>query len=321
MKGKTSVEDNNVDLFGNKLIEPKLIDRETLTAVFKNTMRGINESDIVSMLYSKFDAIIDFARLCKGEKAGEKISMLFNPHRFSTDTTGKPSIVKGFNNDGFLSGLARACLFMNGKTKQLFYHSIQIGINGHQYVNEFPPVIARDFYTLFSGQKILDPCAGWGGRMIGAASVGAFYHGFEPSTKTYNGLLKLGEFLKLFKTGFDFKIECLPFEDADIKEKYDVALTSPPYYDTELYSAEETNSCNRYKDYNSWCNGFYIPMIKKVLQHVETFIINVGNRRYPLKQTLYDYFPKTQEIKSRLAGHGGLGKKEDGKESFFIVKN
>lgn len=309
-----------VDLFGNEVCQRKLIDRETLTDVFIQELWGIDEHQLVSMLYSEYEAIIDFARLCRGEKAGEKISMLFNPHRYATPTKNSRSVADGFRDQGFLSGLARASLFKESVVKELLYQVLQLGINGIQYVNEFPPYIARDLYMAFGAKRILDPCAGWGGRMIGAASVGAFYHGFEPSTKTYNGLLKLGEFLKAFKTGFDFKIECLPFEDAELSGRYDFALTSPPYYDTELYSDEPTQSCNRYKTFGEWCRGFYLPMIAKTLKHVPAFVLNVGSRGYDLKAILMHHYSNVREMSSKLSGAGGLGREDSGKEAFYLVE-
>jgi len=310
-----------LDLFGNEITEKKGIDRDILTNVFIQAIYGIKEEELVSMLYSKYEAVIDFSRLCNGDKTGEKISMLFNPHRYATATKESRSIIDSFENVSFLSGLARASIFKEGKVKELLYQVLQLGINGIQYVNEFPPYIARDYYTQYKAKRILDPCAGWGGRMIGAASIGAYYHGFEPSTKTYKGLIELGNFLKLFKNGFDFHIENIPFEDANISDFYDVALTSPPYYDTEIYSEEETNSCNRYKTFDSWCSGFFIPMIEKALSHSKVFIINVGSRKYDLKTILLSNFINTKEIGSKLSGSGGLGKINEGKEAFYIIKH
>jgi hypothetical protein len=309
------------DLFGEEIVESKIIDRNVLTDVFIQEIRGIDEKSLVAMMYSKYEAIIDFARLCQGNKTGEKISMLFNPHRYSTPTKRGKSIIDFFKEDSFLSGIARATLFKDGKYRdeELLYQVLQLGVNGSQYVNEFPPFIARDFFISFNAKRILDPCAGWGGRMIGAASVGAFYHGFEPATKTYNGLIELGKFLRSFKTGFDFKIECLPFENAAISGEYDFALTSPPYYDTEIYSHEETNSCNKYKDFNEWKDGFYIPMIDKTLNHAQKFVINVGSRGYDLKSALINNYPNTEETRNRLSGKCGLGREDSGKESFYLV--
>lgn len=291
------------DLFGNKVVSTAKLDRDILTKLFSERLKGITDLELVNMLYSPYEAIVDFAKLCNGEsRTGHKISMLFNPHRWDTPSKQSKSIVQAFNDDSFLSGLARVTIFKDGKynEQELFYQVLQLGIDGVQCANEFPPHIMRDCCIKFNATRVLDPCAGWGGRMIGVVSVGGYYHAFEPSTKTYEGLLKLGSFLQEFETGFTFKIENIPFEDAIIDEKYDFALTSPPYYDTEIYSDEETNSCNRYDTFEKWTEGFYLPMLDKTVKASEDFVINVGSRRYDLKSILFENYKNTVELLSLI---------------------
>ena len=310
------------NLFNDEIVVEKKISRDALNKIFINVFKGIDEKKLVSMMYSEQEAIFDFEKLCNGENIGQKISMIFNPHRYAIPTKNSMSIIEAFaNKNNFLSGLSRAMLFKEGKVKELLYQVLQLGINGIQYVNEFPPKIAQDFYKLYNAKYILDPCAGWGGRMIGAASVGAYYHGFEPAQKTYCGLLKLGEFLKLFETGFDFKIENMPFEDNKLKKQYDFALTSPPYYDTELYSSESTNSCNKYKTFDEWIDCFYIPLIKKTIRHVKFgFVLNIGSRTYNLEQILFNNFKNVKRLKTKLSGKSGLNKDNKTGESFYLIK-
>ena len=155
--------------------------------------------------------------------------------------------------------------------------------------------------------------------MIGAASIGAFYHGFEPATQTYRGLLELGEFLQSFGTGFTYEIENCPIEDAAINGHYDVALTSPPYYDTELYSTEPTQSYIRYRSFGDWCAGFYIPMAQIGADHADTFVINVGTRQYPMTDVLRQAGLVVTRTHERLSGKAGLGRQPDGAEAFFVV--
>jgi tRNA G10 N-methylase Trm11 len=187
----------------------------------------------------------------------------------------------------------------------------------------------RDYcyqFHLNKESKILDPCAGWGGRMIGASVVCNNYTCFDPSTKTYNGLIKLYKWLKGFNDNFNADINKLPFEDSKLeKESFDFALTSPPYYNTEKYSDEETNSLNRYKTFDEWTNGFYIPLIKKTmraLKHNCTFVLNIGSRKYPLNQILINNFSSIYEISKlhgKLSASNGLGKKGEG-ETFYAIK-
>ena len=208
---------------------------------------------------------------------------------------------------------------------------MQIGINGVQYVNEFPPHVSRDLcikYKLTSESKVLDPCAGWGGRMLGCSTQINSYTAFEPSTKTYEGLKKQVEFIHRFRPEFSPTLHCMPYEDSEVLEDhYDFALTSPPYYDTELYSEEETNSCVRYKTYADWRDNFYYPMIMNTLTQIKigsSFVLNIGSRKYPLNKSLRelvhgDHRFQINKMDSMLSCSTGLGKSGEG-EAFYEIK-
>ncbi len=67
-------------------------------------------------------------------------------------------------------------------------------------------------------------------------------------------------------------------------------MTSPPYFSKERYSDEETQSCNRFRDAESWRDGFLRPML--ALQHrslksgshavVNVSDVKLGANTYPL---------------------------------------
>ena len=83
--------------------------------------------------------------------------------------------------------------------------------------------------------------------MIGASVIVDTYVACEPSERTFKGLLSLSEFLSAFRPEFGTEIVNTPYEDSDEKECfYDFALTSPPYFDTERYADEPTQSWKRY---------------------------------------------------------------------------
>lgn len=306
-----------------------IIGREILAKILGNTFRHTTIDGFAAMLTTPVDAVIEFGRLCQDQNAGGRISLLFNPHRLDVGTPRAPSIFKSLKDEKFLSGLARAMLF---RERQLdtdyLLRSIAIGVNSTQYICEFPPYVARHVYKLAKvpNPVILDPCSGWGGRMIGAASLGGLYHGHDPSTKTYEGLKKLGHWLKQFDTGFKFRVRCIPFEEAELEDgKYDIALTSPPYFNTELYSDEETNSCVRYNSgYKDWEEGFYIPMIKKTLKALKPsgfFVLNISSRKYPLEESMKKVCPKAERLDVSLAGsNGGFKKKPKDREMFFLLR-
>ncbi len=315
-------EEQMRDLFGNEILEKKEISRGLIANAITDELCGITAEKLSEMLSNKVDAIVEFARLCNGENSGQKISLLFNPHRMDTATNKGKSLIAAMQDRGFCSGLARALAWKNDKVKELLYQCIQLGINGVQYVNEFPPHIARDVYMSYSARRVLDPCAGWGGRMIGAAAVGAFYHGFEPSTKTHAGLIQLGEFLKSFGNGFDYNVECLPFEDACLTEEYDIALTSPPYYDTEHYSDEPTQARIRYSSYAEFEAGFLLPMVEKASRSSKQgLVLNIGSRQYPMRSTIAKHYNARILTAFKLSGSKGLGKEKEDGEVFIHIDN
>jgi len=153
--------------------------------------------------------------------------------------------------------------------------------------------------------------------MIGCASIpNTTYVGCEPATETYNGLVKLGEWLKTLQPTFNFKIYKLPYEEFETDEKFDIALTSPPYYNTEKYCDEETNSFNRYHTYKSWVSGFYQPLILNTIKYLKddgVFILNVGDRKYALSEDMLGICEENnlfcERIQDYLNNNGNDGEK------------
>jgi len=338
---KNTIENNmNIvqsNLFGGAYILKQKITRDKLEDVLFNKLHGINLQQLINIITNEFDETIAYLALRNGAKTCQKTSLLFNPHRLSTRTSNsKLSILEALSNKEFYSGLSRAILFdqkkrMNsGIGKDLLYLVIRLGINGVQYINEFPPHVARDLYKeyyLDSTSRILDPCAGWGGRMIGASVVSNYYDCYEPCSETYEGLLNLSKFINQIDSYFKANIYKIPFEDAELESNYyDFALTSPPYYDTEVYTSESTNSFNRYNTFDKWCNSFYIPLIAKTMNALKpgkSFILNIGSRNYPLNKVLLNNFSneyQINKIKTRLSGTTGLGKSGEGESFYEITK-
>lgn len=319
------------NLFEDIIEVKEPLNRDILAKYLYQYLKDIELYDFLFLITNKFNEILEYIELSNGGRACQKTSLLFNPHRLDTRTKeSKFSLFEALKNESFVSGLSRALIFKKGKVNELLYQALQLGINGIQYVNEFPPHIARNIYKEFgleANSKILDPCAGWGGRMIGASIISNNYTCYEPSTKTVSGLLRLYDFIKSMNNDFVANIHNIPFEDSCLEEDwYDFALTSPPYYDTEIYSDEEINSLNAYKTFDQWCNYFYLPLINKTMKALKTdgkFMLNIGSRKYPLNKVLMDNFSTIYGIKkcgNYLSGSGGLGKEGEGEMFYLIIK-
>jgi len=320
-----------VDLLGRPIQTP-LINRHLLAKALEETLCGISLEKLVSMLTNEYTELIEYARLCKGEDACRRTSLLFNPHRLTTKCgNGNVSIYESLQNPQYFPHIARATLLHVGRSSDLLYQVLQFGFNFVQWCNEFPPIAAYrlcERYGLTAESHVLDPCAGWGGRMLGVSVLVDSYTCYDPSTKTADGLAGLESFIRRIRPTFTALVNPIPFEESDeMEDYYDLAITSPPYFDTEKYSDEETNSLNRYADYYSWCRGFYYPLIDKTMRQLKpeaVFILNIGDRRYPLTQSMQQHCAKqgyqVRQIDNFIGYNAGLGRQGDLGEKFFEIK-
>jgi hypothetical protein len=195
------------NLFGEKKQEQYKPERESLQ---KELSLIFNEyftiEQLVNYITNDFYETLEYHQLCFGLSSCQKTSLLFNPHRLDTKAgKSKLSCFEALKDYNFLNGLSRMILHErkqkgdNYKSRygELLYQILAFNINGVQYVNEIHPIISRDLalkYCNGLNSKVLDPCAGWGGRMIGFSTVVSEYYSFEPYTKTYNGLREPREY-------------------------------------------------------------------------------------------------------------------------------
>lgn len=253
---------------------------------------------------TKSVAMYQFNRLCAGYNTGYSISLLFNPHRHTIQTKSGQPLFESFQkrNPKWLKTVARFFVeFDKPHLPHVMPQYCRVGIAGSSYVNEFQPYEARDIYKTYckNGDKILDPCAGWGGRMIGVYATllkNISYTCVEPSTPTYNGLKRLNEFLNETNLKVRVKIIKNGFENVKLKSaSFDFAFTSPPYFDTEKYNDENTQSYIKFNTFEKWVKSFYEPLILntiKALKPKSTFLLNIGNKKYDLIGTLKEICDK-----------------------------
>jgi hypothetical protein len=155
---------------------------------------------------------------------------------------------------------------------------------GTQAVSNFRPTIAKWVYQNFCPENgdVLDPCAGYGGRLFGAAcSHIKSYTGVDPTAVTQTGNLRLAEELQYvaYANFPAIRLDALPFEDWDSVNKFDLVFTSPPYFNIEKYSNYGNQSYIRYPEYELWIKGFLRPLIEKsfgFLKQGGYLVLNVG---------------------------------------------
>tara|TARA_R110000782_G_scaffold96722_3_gene181318 strand:- start:21 stop:965 length:945 start_codon:yes stop_codon:yes gene_type:complete len=150
----------------------------------------------------------------------------------------------------------------------------------------FKPATAKYIYKRFNATNVLDPCAGWGGRMLGALSLGISYTGYDTNVK-----MKLPySQMRCVASGFTTPVfmnwySCL---DGDFTDKeYDLILTSPPYANVELYEG-----MTPWKNSDDFYKTFMVPLMDKLFTETNCPIcINMSPvmydamvKRYGLKE-------------------------------------
>jgi hypothetical protein len=170
----------------------------------------------------------------------------------------------------------------------------------------FPPLTAKYLYENFTKHipasemvTVYDPSSGWGGRILGAMSVvrPIHYVGTDPNTE--NIIPELGisryEYLadfylksigergslssKFFDTKETHTYEL--FQDGSetikynkkfhkYKGKLDFVFTSPPYFNREMYSDDETQSYKAYSQYSDWRDNFLRPTLETAVDYLKS---------------------------------------------------
>lgn len=160
-----------------------------------------------------------------------------------------------------------------------------------QTVSNFRPTAAKYIYNKYGNNGVVwDMSMGWGGRLLGFLSSDCkTYIGTDPSIKTFEGIFHMG--MDLNKEGTkDVQLYRLGSEVfRPLKGECDLCFTSPPYFDTEKYSDEPTQSYLKYPSEKEWIDGFLTKTIKNCsygLKHNGYMILNIANT--PKHKTIED---------------------------------
>jgi 16S rRNA G966 N2-methylase RsmD len=187
----------------------------------------------------------------------------------------------------YLSELKRGVYFCKGLTKTTYYR----------------PTIMKAICDRYKVSSVLDPCSGWGGRMLGTCvDKNRRYVGFEPNKETYNNLNRLTSFLQIenstiFNDGSENMDSHLKSDDL-----FDMVLTSPPYFNLEVYSDESSQSISKYDSYEKWLSEWLEVVIVKSINHLTPTGISCWNvadfGKYKMKKDVVDIHSKLGYIKT-----------------------
>ena len=224
--------------------------------------------------YSEQELRTDWMKLCnttqfkKGSqfKPGMKLCQHFFPNFWHIKNDKGVSFADAWNNPEImdkvrlwgLSGMSN--LWLSWIRRAVF---MSAGLpNSSFYRPHFSRQVIRS--TGKSNGTLFDPCAGWGGRMLGTVSAGWKYIGCDPNVETFDNLSRMIEFLDIQNK---VELNNIPVEDYNIEalDGVDIVLTSPPYFNLEVYTDDENQSYNKFNTYDVWRDNWLYPLIDRSL--------------------------------------------------------
>lgn len=178
---------------------------------------------------------------------------------------GNLSPTEAWNDDKIMKEIIEYRIGCNtsGEVFDFSLHQIIRGMSARRItVSFFKPLLAAAIYKHYLGDinnpAVLDPCSGFGGRLLGFKSVypGGTYIGVESNKQTYDELVKLVNEAKWDNVILINK----KFEDVDLQNipKSIFTFTSIPYFDREIYTQGD-----QYESFEKWQIKF-ISTIEKI---------------------------------------------------------
>ena len=242
------------------------------------------EKEIIKIKnYLRKNVIIN-DKVIKQTMHGLNICWYYFPHSWEVKCNNMLSPMETFLDDGkFRKVIDKRMKFDTyisdgGMRKQLRVFT------GTQSVSNFRPTSAFAIYEYFNGGVVYDMSSGYGGRLLGSylSDKVTKYIGVDPCKDTYNGLLNMKEDLgytnsELYNVGSE---DFIPEKDS-----IDLCFTSPPYFDTERYSNEDTQSWKKFPTKDLWMNQFLYLTVKNCIYGLKSgghLVMNISNvKSYP----------------------------------------
>lgn len=124
--------------------------------------------------------------------------------------------------------------------------------------------------------RVFDPCMGWGGRMLGSVAQGWHYTGCDPNLTTFANLTDMAQFLGINDQVSMHNMGAEQFDYASM-DPVDVVITSPPYFNLEVYTSDANQSYNQHTTYAAWRDNWYVPIIESCLSRLQPNGISAWN--------------------------------------------
>lgn len=231
-----------------------------------------------------FDKVLDLKF-----NQGQSLCRFFFPNMACVECAGdKRTPYNKFYDDHNLKRAIEFCLKHKTSNSPCVPSAIKDGLEmlGGGVATNFKTMKAKAIYERYCPPNgiIYDFSCGFGGRLLGALSSknNYRYFGCEPCVETYTHLNELGFYIeKATNTQNRFKIICTGSENYRTHKNYvDFAFSSPPYFNLEKYSDEDTQCYNKFRTLDEWFNGYVEPTIQNIyhmLKPDKYYAVNIAD--------------------------------------------
>jgi hypothetical protein len=246
------------------------------------TDRAYREKEYKKLMKYDFTQCVDHDRRTINQTMhGLALAWSYMPHSWNVVCNGKLTPWQVFHDDDLLMKCIIKRTTFGANMSDNGLRKIMKLFTGTQCVSNFRPTAAAGVYDWFCqpDNVVWDMSCGFGGRLLGAHMAGVKYIGTDPSTPTFNGLCQMNE-------DFDLNGEihqCGSEVFLPDKNSLDFCFTSPPYFDTEKYTDEETQSYMAFPSKDAWLDGFLLKTFENChygLKKGKLMAVNVANTKH-----------------------------------------
>ena len=226
-----------------------------------------------------------FRRLNAGNNSSNHFQQ---KNRWSVDGAVSPGPQRTWETEKFMTSLMGSAYSL--KMPKINRNVLRTMIGLRKYIcAQFKPNVAKVLYDKLGSKNILDFSAGWGDRLAGfyASETSEYYVGIDPRKENHPIYKEQSEFYDTHRSIFEpnKKVEfiCSPAEDVDFtkyNDTFDTVFTSPPYFNVERYSYDDTQSWVKYKEINEWNEQFLQRTLKNLWCSVKSggyLLVNISD--------------------------------------------
>tara|TARA_B110000902_G_scaffold267136_1_gene358459 strand:- start:633 stop:1742 length:1110 start_codon:yes stop_codon:yes gene_type:complete len=263
-------------------------------------------------------------RIGLGNNQGQTINRFIFTNMMTAEPKGRGSnsLIDRFRDDKKLQRAIRICFEFREGNRLVYPTAVRRALElvSGENVQNFKPLNARAVAEHLCPNlwgRVYDYSAGYGGRLLGitTSNMRYDYTCIDPNTETVERLNYLNTLVANPGTVVQSVSEEYQPEDMDL------AFSSPPYFNLEKYSDEETQCMVRYTSMAEWFDGYVAPTMQNIhsgLNSDGVFATNIadyksyGNKEYFvvedwIKMAEKIGFKHTDTIKMMLNTRPGVG--------------